>query len=458
MSQVFSDKVFYHIYALGMGNCAKRNDFACPAGDFFEKLAGRLDEIRALGCNALLIGPVFESTAHGYDTVDYYHVERRLGNNERFKEFCRLCHEKGFAVVLDAVFNHTGRDFFAFKDIQRHGYGSAYKDWYVNLDFSRRSAQGDCFEYEGWAGCKDLVKLNGDSGAVREHLFGAVKMWIEEFGIDGLRLDAADVLSKDFLDALGSFCRSIKPDFWLMGEVVHGDYAEWVRNGRLDSVTNYQMYKALWSCLNDQNMYELSYNLDREYNSERGMYRDSALYNFVDNHDVNRAVSTLNKPEQHIHLLYGLLFTIPGIPSIYYGSEYGIRGVRSHNCDYELRPPLPPLGALPDFTAPGFDAGFIRTSITTFAKIRGQHPALQRGSYRQEFVANRQFGFWREYREYNEEKILIIVNADFAQGFVSLHSIPAGEYESLTDGRAYHSDALKGLQMPPCSILILRKK
>ena len=88
MSQVFSDKVFYHIYALGMGNCPKRNDFACPAGDFFEKLAGQLDGIRALGCNALLIGPVFESTAHGYDTVDYYHVERRLGNNERFKQFC----------------------------------------------------------------------------------------------------------------------------------------------------------------------------------------------------------------------------------------------------------------------------------------------------------------------------------------------------------------------------------
>ena len=215
------------------------------------------------------------------------------------------------------------------------------------------------------------------------------------------------------------------------------------------------MYKALWSCLNDQNMYELSYNLDREYNSERGMYRESALYNFVDNHDVNRAVSALNKPEQHIHLLYGLLFTIPGIPSIYYGSEYGIRGVRSHNCDYELRPPIPPFGELPDFTAPGFDAGFIRISITTFAEIRRKHPALQRGSYRQEFVANRQFGFWREY---NEEKILVIMNSDFAQGFVSLHSIPAAEYESLTDGRIYHSDALKGLQMDPCAILILRKK
>ena len=455
MSYVFSDKVFYHVYALGMGNCSRRNDFACPAGNFFERLAGQLDGIRGLGCNALLIGPVFESSAHGYDTVDYYHIERRLGNNERFKAFCRQCHEKGFAVVLDAVFNHTGRDFFAFKDIQQRGQGSCYKDWYANLDFSRRSAWGDCFDYEGWAGCKDLVKLNVDNGAVREHLFGAVKTWIEEFGIDGLRLDAADVLSKDFLDALGSFCRNINPDFWLMGEVVHGDYSEWARDGRLDSVTNYQIYKALWSSLNDQNMYELSYNLNREYNSENGMYKESALYNFVDNHDVNRAVSALASPEQHVHLLYGLLFTIPGIPSIYYGSEYGIRGVRKNNCDYELRPPLPPFGMLPDFTQPGFDADFIRTSIAAFARIREQHPALRHGSYRQEFIANRQFAFWREC---SEERILIIVNSDFSQGFISLPSVPAGEYENVLDGAVYHSDNLKGLQLAPCSILILRER
>ena len=455
MAKLFSDKVFYHIYALGMGNCPKRNDFACQAGDFFEKLAGQLDGIRALGCNALLIGPIFESTAHGYDTVDYYHVERRLGNNERFKAFCRLCHEKGIAVVPDAVFNHTGRDFFAFKDIQRQGYNSGYKDWYANLDFSRRSVQGDCFDYEGWAGCKDLVKLNVNNGAVREHLFGAVKLWIEEFGIDGLRLDAADVLSKHFLDALGSFCRSLKPDFWLMGEVVHGNYSEWTRSGRLDSVTNYQIYKALWSCLNDQNLWELSYNLDREYNRERGMYKESTLYNFVDNHDVNRAVSALTSPQQHVHLLYGLLFTIPGIPSIYYGSEYGIRGVRKHNCDYELRPPLPPFAQLPDFTQPGFDAGFIRTSIAAFAQIRQHHPALQYGAYRQEFIANRQFGFWRECRE---ENVLVIVNSDFTQAFITLHSISAGTYENLTDGRTYHSDNLKSLRLDPCSILILQKK
>lgn len=455
MSQLFSDKIFYHIYALGMGNCPKRNDFACPAGNFFETLSGQLDTIRALGCNALLIGPVFESTAHGYDTVDYYHVERRLGNNERFQSFCRLCHEKGFAVVLDAVFNHTGRDFFAFKDIQQRGESSNYTDWYVNLDFSRRSALGDNFEYEGWAGCKDLVKLNVDKGAVREHLFGAVKMWIEEFGIDGLRLDAADVLSKNFLDALGSFCRSIKPDFWLMGEVVHGDYSEWIMDGRLDSVTNYQIYKALWSCLNSQNMYELAYNLNREYNGENGMYTGSVLYNFVDNHDVNRAASELTAPEQHLHLLYGLLFTIPGIPSVYYGSEYGVRGVRKDGCDYDLRPPFPPFGAIPDFAAPAFDSSFIRSSIATFAAIRQRSPALQRGSYRQDFVANRQFGFWRERCE---EKILVLVNADFTQTSLSLHDIPAGEYENLTDGKIFHSDALQDLQMPPCSIFILRKK
>ena len=201
-------------------------------------------------------------------------------------------------------------------------------------------------------------------------------------------------------------------------------------------------------------MYELSYNLNREYNSESGMYKESALYNFVDNHDVNRAVSVLDSPERHAHLLYGLLFTIPGIPSVYYGSEYGIRGVRKDNCDYELRPSLPPFGTLPDFTQPGFDARFIRTSIAAFADIRQRHPALQRGSYRQEFIANRQFAFWREC---SEENILIIVNSDFVQAHISLPSVPAGEYENLFDGTVYHSDNLRDLQLAPCSILILRK-
>lgn len=455
MSHQFSDKIFYHIYALGLGGCPKRNDFDSPAGTFFETLAGDLDRIKSLGCNAILIGPIFESTAHGYDTVDYFHVDRRLGNNESFARFSKICHEKGFALVLDAVFNHTGRDFFAFKDLQQNGECSPHRDWYLNLDFSRRSDEGDCFDYEGWAGCKDLVKFNGDNPAVREYLFGAVRQWIEEFGIDGLRLDAADVLSKDFLDALGSFCRGIRPDFWLMGEVVHGDYRDWTQEGRIDSVTNYQIYKALWSSLNDQNLFELSFNLDREFNTEEGMYTNAALYNFVDNHDVNRAGSTLSECERHLPLLYGLLFTIPGIPSVYYGSEYGLKGERSDCGDFKLRPSLPPFAPVPDELKQSFDTGGLPAHIARLAKIRAENSALQNGTFTLAYTANRQLAFWREDER---QKLLIAANSDFEDTTLELPAVSEGEYEDALSGNTYPATQLRTLRLAPCSLLVLRKK
>ena len=412
MNQLFSDKFFYHIYPLGLCACPSRNDFSCPPGTAFQRLETMLDRLCALGVNALYIGPVFESTAHGYDTLDYYHVDRRLGNNESFKHFCSTCHQKGIALVLDAVFNHTGRDFFAFKNIQQYGSSSQYKDWYLNLDFSRASNYGDCFDYEGWAGCKDLVKLNVDNPSVREHLFGAVDFWIEEFGIDGLRLDAADVLSKHFLDALSAHCKKTKADFWLMGEVVHGDYNDWVRKGRLDSVTNYQLYKALWSSLNDKNFFELSYNLDREF-GEQGIYAQSMLYNFLDNHDVNRIASTVKKP-QHLYLLYALLFCIPGIPSVYYGSEWGLQGCRSDHSDSALRPALPPfVNEIASFAKAKVDSESLEKLIGRFSNIRKKHPALQKGSYRLVSVTNTTLAFSRFCEE---ESLTVCLNlSDRAQ-------------------------------------------
>ena len=209
-------------------------------------------------------------------------------------------------MILDAVFNHTGRHFFAFRDLQQKGWDSQYKDWYLNVDFSRKSCFGDNFDYEGWAGCKDLVKLNLENQEVRNHLFSVVDFWIDTFKIDGLRLDAADVISKDFLDVLNYHCKNKKTDFWLMGEVVHGDYNDWVKDGRLDSVTNYQIYKALWSSLNDNNLFELSYNLNREFGGN-GMYKSFLPYNFLDNHDVNRIASNL-KNHKHLFLIYAIFF------------------------------------------------------------------------------------------------------------------------------------------------------
>lgn len=456
MKDIFSDKFFYHIYPLGMAGCPKNNDFSCPAGTAFQTLTGELDRIKELGCNALYIGPVFESSNHGYDTVDYYYVDRRLGNNQSFKDFCDAAHQKGFAVVLDAVFNHTGRDFFAFKDIQKNGQDSAYKDWYLNLNFSQQSCLGDCFDYEGWAGCMDLVKLDVDNLDVQNHIFGAVKFWMEEFKIDGLRLDAADVLSKTFLEKLSAFCKGIKPDFWLMGEVVHGDYNEWACEGRIDSVTNYQIYKALWSSVNEANFYELSYNLNREFGREDGMYLYAPLYNFLDNHDVDRIGSVLKNPQKHLYLLYGLMFTIPGIPSVYYGSEWGIKGKRNDSGDYELRPALPPFSPMPDFAKPDFDADFLPAAIRRFSDIRFLSAAIQKGDYQQEYISNLQFAFSRNFFG---ERVLVICNSALEKKVVPLKdSVSKSErYRDMLSGQEFSYPELCDFEMNPCDIRILQR-
>jgi len=421
-NEIFADKVFYHIYPLGLSNAPRNNDFSQPAGNAFEVLESDLDRIRNLGVNALYMGPLFESTKHGYDTIDYYYVDRRLGNNEKFRHFCDAAHQKGFAIVLDAVFNHTGRDFFAFRDLIQNGKNSQYKDWFLNINFDRQSCYGDCFDYDGWAGCKDLVKLNLQNADVQNHIFGAVKFWMDEFKIDGLRLDAADVMDKGFLDKLGAFCRENNPNFWLMGEVVHGDYNDWTRDGRIDSVTNYQIYNSLWASVNELNFFDLSFNLNREFSSEKGLYRYAPLYTFLDNHDVNRLGSVLKNPQKQLYMVYGLMFSIPGIPSIYYGSEYGLKGVRNNEGDYQLRPSLPPFNPVPDYAKPDFDSAFLPVAIGSFAKVRDSSLALQKGDYQEVFVSNKQFVFARNYVGDSGEKesVLVVCNCDSEAATVSL--------------------------------------
>lgn len=305
---------FYHIYPLGLCGAPRQNDLNTPPVARLEKIYGWLDHIQSLGCNALYLGPLFESSSHGYDTADYYRVDRRLGSNEDLAKLTAECHRRGMKVILDAVFNHTGRDFWAFRDIQHHGGNSSYTGWYQNLHFNGHSPMGDPFQYESWAGHFSLAKLNLNHPDVKGHLFGAVRAWVEQFGIDGLRLDAADVMDHGFLQELSAFCRELRPDFWLMGEVVHGDYRQWANSRELDSVTNYEAYKSLYSSFNDANFFEIAYALNRQ-SGESGIYRGLKLYNFVDNHDVNRIASQL-KNQAHLYPLYALYFTTPGIPSI----------------------------------------------------------------------------------------------------------------------------------------------
>jgi glycosidase len=418
------DSIFYHIYPLGLCGAPARNDFGAPPVERLERLTGWLGHIRGLGCNALYVGPLFESTAHGYDTADYWHLDRRLGTDETLRRFVAAAHEAGLRVVLDGVFNHVGRDFWAFRDVQANGTGSAYRDWFAGLQFDGRSPRGDPFTYEGWHGDYDLVKLNLGNPAVREHLFGAVESWIRDFGIDGLRLDAADVIDLDFLRTLAALCRSLEPDFWLFGEIVHGDYRRWANPDTLDSVTNYETYKGMYSSLVDRNYFEIAYALNRQFGPD-GMYTGLPLYNFVDNHDQDRVASRLAE-SRLLYPLYLLLFSMPGVPSIYYGSEWGLKGKRRRGDDSPVRPALELSTAAKVGAEPA-----LADAIRRFARARSDSVALRRGGYRELHVAAEQFGFAREL---DSEAVVVLLNAADQAVEVAVAAPHDGEWRDLLNG------------------------
>lgn len=409
------DAVFYHIYPLGFCGAPGRSDFSSPPQPRLDKLYEWLPHLRYLGVNALYIGPLFESSAHGYDTADYYTVDRRLGDNASLGRLADELHRQGIRLVLDAVFNHVGRDFWAFRDVQRNGAASPYCGWFRGLRFEGRSPYGDPFTYEGWSGYYDLVRLDVGNPAVCEHIFGAISTWVEQFGIDGLRLDVAELLDLDFLRALHDFCRTLRPDFWLMGEVVHGDYRRWVNPETLDSVTNYEMYKSLYSSLVEANLFEVAYALNRQF-GQSGLYPGLPLYNFADNHDVDRVASKLGDPA-HLYPLYLLLFTIPGVPSIYYGSEFGLQAKRTPYADKPLRPCL----ELSDLqrSAPQLH---LPADIARLAELRRNHPALRYGDYQQLSLASEQLAFSRSYQG---ETLVVLLNSTAAPVRMEV-SLPPG--------------------------------
>jgi glycosidase len=412
------EAIFYNLFPLGALGAPEQNHFAGPPADRVSRLSGWLGSARDIGANAILLGPVFESSRHGYDTADLFTIDRRLGTNEAFAAWVAEAHAAGFRVVLDGVFHHVGRDFWAFRDVIAHGEASAYRAWF-HLDFSRRSPFDDPFFYQGWNKHYDLVKLNLEEPAVREHLFAAARMWIEQFGIDGLRLDAADVLDRSFQRDLAGFCRACKPDFWLMGEVIHRDYGVWIREAGLDSVTNYELHKGLWSSHNDRNYFELAHTLARQF-ADGGIYKGLQLYTFLDNHDVERIASRLREAA-HLTPVHILLFTVPGTPSIYYGSEWGIPGRKTQGSDAPLRPALDPE-SLPSIAPHQHLPALIRQ----LARLRREHAALRTGSFRQLHLASQQFAFAREAAE---DGVIVAVNAEpeAREIAVSLDGTPLGD-------------------------------
>jgi glycosidase len=401
MASWIDGAIFYHIYPLGLLDAPKRDDW----GDGLEhRLPGLLPwiaHLSSLGCNAVYLGPVFESVSHGYDTTDYFTVDPRLGDTDDLQAFVLACHEHNVHVVFDGVFNHVGRNFFAFRDLLEHGEESAYRDWFVDVRFGHQSPNGDPFTYYAYEGNFDMPRLNVQHPDVRQHLFDAVRMWFAEFWADGIRFDAVEQLDRDVVGEFCAVAREAKPDCWLVGEVLGSDYREWSGPGMLDSCMNYEAFKGLHSSFNDRNMHEIAWSLNRQFGPD-GIYRDLTLYSFADNHDVNR-VATLLRRGEDLASLYTLLYTMPGLPSIYYGSEWGITGDKGQADDAALRPalamPPPPEAVMQPW---------LLEFIARLAAIRQSSAAIRRGDYTELHVAGEQLAFKREA---DGEIAIIVVNA-----------------------------------------------
>lgn len=381
----YDEAVFYHIYPLGLTGAPKQNTYGEPVHRL-NTLLPWIGHMKEIGCNAIYIGPLFESVGHGYETTDYKKLDTRLGTNEDLTHFVAECHKQGIRVILDGVFNHTGRDFFAFQDIKKNRENSQYKDWYCDVNFWGNNSYNDGFSYANWGGYDLLVKLNQKNPAVKDYICDVVRFWVKEFDIDGIRLDAADVMDFEYMKALRNVANEVKQDFWLMGEVIHGDYSRWANDGTLHSVTNYMLHKALYSAHNDHNYFEVAHTIQYVNNM---VGKNLKLYTFVDNHDVERIYTKLNN-KAHFEPVHVMLYTLPGIPSLYYGSEFGIEGRKERHSDDSIRPAL----NYDDYK----DA--IRTNpctrlIATLGKLRRNIKALCYGEYKQLELQTTHFAYAR---------------------------------------------------------------
>lgn len=412
------ESVFYQIYPLGFAGAPFENDGVLEHRIL--KVNDWIGHIKALGANAVYFSPLFESDTHGYNARDYRKVDCRLGTNGDFAKVCQNLHKEGIRVVLDGVFNHAGRGFWAFQDVLKNRENSPYLNWF-HIDLGGNSNYNDGLWYEGWEGNYDLVKLNLQNEEVVTYLLESVRGWIEEFDIDGLRLDVAYCLDEGFVRRLRSFCDSLKEDFFLVGEMLHGDYNRLMNDAMLHSVTNYECYKGLYSSFNSMNLFEIVHSLLRQFGPENWtLYKGKHMLSFVDNHDVTRVASILSN-ENHLTLIYALMFGMPGIPCVYYGSEWGAKAEKSQG-DPALRA---------SFDAP--EQNGLTEWIAKLAAAKKQSKALNYGAFRSVLLTNRQCIFERAAEG---ERVLVAVNAD-EQPFTAHFDAGCGRAVDLITGKEH---------------------
>jgi glycosidase len=369
--------IWWQVYPLGFTGAEKE---AQPAGEparhRLRQLVGWLDYAVELGCSGLLLGPIFAAETHGYDTIDHFRIDPRLGDQEDFDQLVAEAGRRGLRIVLDGVFNHVGRSFPAFQAALAQGPDSAAARW-----FRRDQQSGD---YETFEGHDQLVTLDHETPEVLDYVIRVMTYWLDR-GAAGWRLDAAYAVPPSFWSKALPRVRSAHPGAWFVGEMIQGDYVAYASEAGLDSVTQYELWKAIWSSLNDRNFFELAWTLDRHNQVLAGLTPQT----FVGNHDVTRLASQLTD-ERHLGHALAVLFTVGGIPSVYYGDEQAFRGVKEDRAggDDEIRPAFPASPA--ELSPEGWPTYRLHQRLIGF---RRRHPWLVRARSTTEHLTNEAVAF-----------------------------------------------------------------
>jgi len=428
--------ILWQVYPLGFTGAEPA---ALPAGapvrHRLRHLEGWLDYAVELGCNGLLLGPVFAAQTHGYDTTDHFRIDARLGDDDDFDALVTAAGQRGLRVILDGVFNHVGRGFPAFKAAAAGGPGTPAARWF------RRTPDGS--DYAVFEGHGQLVELDHDEPAVLSYVIEVMTHWLGR-GAGGWRLDAAYAVPASFWAKAVPAVREAFPGAWFLGEMIHGDYAAYAAEAGLDSITQYEVWKAVWSSLNDRNFYELDHALSRH-----NAFMDGELaQTFVGNHDVSRLATILNDDRHFSHAL-AVLFCIGGVPSVYYGDEQGFRGLKENRegGDDAIRPAFPatPAGLLPD----GWRYYRLHQRLIGF---RRRHPWLVRARTAAEHLEPSALAL-RLRGEGTDEQALLLLNTGDAE---FLFPVDAGGLSVAETGDAKRGSVVSDpLLVPPHSWTIL---
>ncbi|HUP84169.1 MAG TPA: alpha-amylase family glycosyl hydrolase [Acidimicrobiales bacterium] len=332
---------WYHLHALRASGAADVNpdvSASQPSGHALRLILDRLDHVAALGCGGILLTPVTVSSTHGYDTVDPFRIDQRLGDDDDFDALVAGCRARGLRLVLDGVLNHVGRAFPRFVDVLERRNASSSVDWFC-IDWDAAGHGDDGFGYRDFEGHPELVALNHHSSEVLDWAADVCLHWLQR-GADGWRFDVAYALPRPFLADVSRRVLGAHHDAFLFGEMIHGDYAGFVAESGLHSVTQYELHKACWSACNDRNLFELAWALRRHAE----MATTFVPVTFGGNHDVTRLASRL-EDRRHLEVVLTALFVLPGTVCVYYGDEWGALGEKSDGAggDDAIRPRLDDL-------------------------------------------------------------------------------------------------------------------